>query len=256
MLVRLLPFLLGLLFFSACNKSEIEAPGGEYGYAYFPLEVGREYIYEVDSIVFREGPSAPVADSSRTLVLERIVDTLLDNTGATLYRIERFERKSNEEAWRIKSVGTAARSHRQAFRTEDNLRFIKLVFPLRAGEQWNGKRYIPDGVYYEGSSRPVDLFKGWSSEVLSVDAPLSIGDLSFDAVATIALADSENAIEYRYATEQYARDVGLIYREWIILDTQCRFCCGGDIGAPCQALPWTEKAENGFILRQRLIAFN
>ena len=247
---------LALLLSGACQKSEVETLERDYGYAYYPLEVGREYIYEVDSIVFREGAAGAIADSSRTLVRERIVDTLIDNTGATRYRIERYERHSPAEPWQIKRVGTAARSDRQAFRTEDNLRFIVLVFPLRAAVTWDGNRYLPDGVFFEGSSRLVDLFKGWSYEVQSVDAPATVGDLRFDAVSTISLADSENAIEYRRATEQYARGVGLIYREWIILDTQCRFCCNGDIGAQCQGLPWQEKAENGFMLRQRVIDYN
>ncbi len=252
---RLLPAF-GLLLLLGCNQSEVEELTGDYGYEYYPLEVGREYLYEVDSVIFREGPSGPVADSSRTLVLERIVDTLTDNTGATLYRVERYERRSPAEPWQIRKVTTAARSARQAFRTEDNLRFVALVFPLRTGVEWDGNRYIPDGVFFEGSSRPVDLFKGWRSEVQSVDVPGSVGNLAFDAVSTVSLANAENAIEYRRATEQYARGVGLIYREWTVLDTQCRYCCGGDIGAACQALPWEEKAENGFILRQRLLDYN
>ena len=252
-------FFIGILSFlalAACNKSETEELDRDYGYDYFPLQIGREYLYEIDSIVFRETAAGIQTDTSRTWLLERIVDSLEDNSGQVLYRIERFERKGTDAPWEIKNVWTAGRTDRQALRTEDNLRFIKLVFPLRAGESWKGNGYIPAGIFFEGSSRQVEIFKEWAYQVLSVDEPATVGKLSFDRVVTVANADFESIIEYRYAREQYARGIGLIYREWRILDTQCRYCCGGDTGDACQSLSWEQKGENGFILRQRLISFN
>ena len=244
----------GLL--ATCDKSETETLNLDYGYDYFPLEPGREYVYEVDSIVFQETVGGIRPDTSRTFLMERVVDSLLDGAGETVYRIERLERRNAEDPWTVKNIWTASRNARQAFRTEDNLRFIKLIFPVKTGLNWDGNAFVPEGIEYTGSSRLVEIYKGWDYNLLSVDEPATVGNMSFDRVATVSLADFESIIEYRYAIEQYARGVGLIYREMFIADTQCTFCCGGDTGAACQGLSWEDKAEHGFILRHRLISYD
>lgn len=227
-----------------------------FGYDYYPLEIGRSYIYELDSIVFRQGTGNEVlSDSSRTLVRELIADTLRDNTGALLYRIERYERPDEQSPWQIRKVLTAARNNTQALRTEDNLRFVKLVFPLRAGREWDGNIFLPGQVNFEGSSTTVDIFKGWEKyEVLAVGESDTVAGQRYQEVATIRQAEFDSGLELRSAVEKYAGNIGLIYREWRILDTQCNLCCGG-FGPECLALSWEEKAEDGFILRQRLLRF-
>lgn len=246
---------LTLLLLSTCAKPATETVDLNYGYDYYPLAVGRSWTYEVDSILYREGRGEVVADSTRTLVREVVTDSLPDNTGQVLYTIERYERRRTEDPWTIRAVWTASRSGQQAFRTEDNLRFIKLVFPVRAGREWNGNAYLPVGLTFPLGSRQVEVFKEWRSSLSEVGRPAKVGDLRFDDVATVELADFETAIELRRAVEQYARGVGLVYREWMIFDTQCTFCCSGDIGAACQAIPWRERVENGLLLRQRLIDY-
>lgn len=245
-----------LLSFAACSDSEYEELDTEaFGYDYFPLELGRSYYYEVDSVVFREGVASVLRDSSTTLVREDVVDTLRDNTGQLLYRVERFERPNEQEEWRISSVLTMSRTPDRAFRTEDNLRFIKLPFPVKTGTRWDGNRFLPEEVQFEGSSKRVDIFKEWSYEVVSAGRPDTVNGRQYEEVATVQMADFESIIEIRRAVEKYARGIGLIYRELEILDTQCGFCCNGDIGGACQSLPWEEKGENGFVVRQRLVEY-
>ncbi|MEL6865958.1 MAG: hypothetical protein AAFP19_16145, partial [Bacteroidota bacterium] len=69
--------------------------------------------------------------------------------------------------------------------------------------------------------------------------------MMFDSVATIYQADNENAIELRYSIEKYARNIGLVYREMRILDTQA-----------IVDDPWEEKAQKGFIIRQQITRHN
>lgn len=248
---------LGFTVLTGCSDSTIEEIDTDsFGYDYYPLEIGRSYIYEVDSIVFRQGTGNEVlSDSSRTLVRELIADTLHDNTGALLYRIERYERPDEQSSWQIRKVFTAARNNTQALRTEDNLRFIKLVFPLRVGREWDGNIFLPGQVNFEGSSTTVDIFKGWEKyEVLAVGEPDTVAGQHYQEVAAIRQAAFDSGLELRSAVEKYAGNIGLIYREWRILDTQCNLCCGG-FGPECLALSWEEKAEDGFILRQRLLRF-
>lgn len=239
------------LFFQSCRKSETEDLTTDFGYQYFPLETGLEYIYRVDSIVFREGVDRVLADTNRIFFRELITDSLPDRT----FRIERYESLTAEGPWRIAKVFTAARTDRQAFRIEDNLRFVKLIFPLREGVQWDGNRFLPGIINFEGSSRDVNIFKEWNYRVSAVEVPETVAGQSYPAVTTIQQADFETNIDLRRAVEKYAKNVGLVSREWFILDTQCQFCCNGDIGETCRSTPWDERAETGFILRQELLSF-
>lgn len=247
--------LLSGVFFWGCNKSETEDLNLDVGYDYFPLELGREYVYQVDSIVFDEGIGGIVTDSVRTYFREVVADTLLDNSGNTVYRFERYVRHQPEQPWIINKVWTSQRTVRQALRTEDNLRFISLVFPPAAGTSWDGTAFIDELTRIEVSGDPIQMFLGWESRFTEIDQPLVLGDLTFPETVTVEVADFESAIGLRRGHEKYARGVGLVFREWQILDTQCRACCGDTSSPLCSSLPWREKAEHGFILRQQLLSF-
>ena len=238
-----------------CNKSETELLALDTGYEYYRLQVGKEYIYQVDSILFDEGTGGIIVDSVRTFYREVVADTLLDNNGNALYRMERYVRRRPEEPWVINKVWTAQRTVRQAYRTEDNLRFISLVFPPVAGASWNGTAFIDELTSVEVSGDPIQMFVGWVSRFTEVGQSLVLGDLTFPETVTVEVADFESTIGLRKGFEIYARDVGLVYREWQILDTQCRVCCGDTSSPLCFSLPWREKAEHGFILRQQLLSF-
>ena len=247
------------LFF-ACNKSEIEDTSiDDFGYDYFPLEVGRSWEYEVDSIIYDPVVGGTAVDSFRTFIRESVVDTLLDNTGEVLYRVERYYRRSDTLAWQIEKVLTLSWNEQRATRTEDNLRFTKLAFPARAGQFWDGNAFFDDtrDVFVAGES--IRMFKGWQYRILEAGQPATIGSLELDDVVTVQNADNRylnNVLELRLATEQYARGVGLAYRELFILDTSCQVCCDGDTGNEgCKSIPWEERAEKGFRLRQRLIRY-
>lgn len=248
-------YLLGILFLlSACGKNEIEDLNLDYGYNYFPLEIGKTWIYQVDSIVFDPAILGTAIDTMRTFFREEIVDTLLDQTSQTWYRVERSERTADTLPWQIKSVFRIAATKEQAFRTEDNLQFIKLTFPIQEGKNWNGNVFFDETKIVQVAGESIEMFKGWSYQIETVDQSLALGNLSFEKVATITQANSENLIEYRFSQEQYAREVGLIYRELWILDTQCEICCNGDFSI-CEPLTWPEKAEKGFVLKQQLIDY-
>lgn len=242
-------FLLVILLGSmACLQSceEItETVDLEEGIDYFPLEVGQNLVYSVDSLNFLIGTQGIFIDSTHTFVREKIVDTFEDNEGNTAYKVERFERKSDTLDWQIRDVWTASRDEQRAFRTEENLRFVRMIFPLKEERVWESTAFIDKGMIVTvAGGETIELFKNWESEVLSVNQAETIGGREYPEVATIIHADSENFIEYRYVVEKYAKNIGLVYREMRILDTQ-------NID---ESLSWREKAEEGFILRQTLIS--
>lgn len=229
----------------ACDDDTISTAEVDYGYDYIPLEVGKYAIYEVDSIIYDPLQSGTAIDTSSIFVREEITDSFINATGDTVYTIERSERDSTEE-WELIDVWGAYNTQTQSIRQEENLEFIKMIFPVRDRRDWDA---IPfdDGITVEVAGETVQMFKNWESEMEGVDIPDSVNGIDFEEVAVVTLADSDNAIEYRYGLEKYARGVGLIYRELQILDTQ---------NTESDSLTWAEKAEKGFILQQRIIEHN
>jgi hypothetical protein len=194
---------------------------------------------------------------TKTYVREEIVDTLLDNLGNTLFKVERFTKKDSISQWEISKVLTQAMYDNQAFRTEDNLKYIPLVFPIRENKSWNGNVFIDVFQSISVNGEPVEIFKEWSSHRMrNIDSPETIGTFDFENVLSVTASNSSNNnLEQRLWTEKYVKGIGLVYRELWILDTQCESCCGNDL-AVCDALPWEEKAEKGFILKQVITDHN
>lgn len=250
-MMRFFVLLILLSALLACTR-ETENIEANLGREYFPLEVGRVWEYQVDSIIFDPAGNSVEVDSTRSWIREEIIGLYVDAAGDTVFQTERYVRSDTTHNWQISKVLALNQNTRQAIRTEDNLRFVKLTFPLKKGVRWKGNQYIDQSLRVTIAGEVIHIFKDWQSEVLDAVATWSNGIRSFEDVALISHADSENLIEYRFAQEAYARHIGLIYAEMRILDTQCQACCNADF-ARCSSLPWTQKAEKGFIIKQRLI---
>ena len=244
-----------LVFVVSCNKQTVEDFDVDFGYDYFPLEVGKYLIYESDSIIYDPIAEGTEVLITKTFVKEAITDTVVDNSGNTWYRVERSDRKDPEDSWVLKRILWLSRTESQALRNEDNLRFISMIFPAQEGVQWDGNAFFDETLIIPVAGESVEMYKSWSYEILSVGAAFEEEGLSFPDVIEVSMADNENLIERRFAREAYARGIGLVFRELLILDTQCQVCCNGDF-ALCEGIPWENKAEKGFILRQKLIDYN
>ena len=238
------------LITSACkDKSTFEDFQVNFGYEYFPLEIGKYRDYSVDSTTYDIGPTGDVIKTnSITYVREEVQDTITDNLGRPGFKIERFVRSNLTDPWIIKDVWMMIRTDEQAESLEENLRFIKMVFPLKEGVVWDGNRYIDETTMINIAGETVEVFKSWEYEVEFVGEPIAVNNEFYDEAVEITQADNENLIELRYSKEQYVKGIGLAYKEMKILDTQCI--------SECDGMSWENKAEKGFIVVQTLIGFN
>lgn len=242
-----------LCLFPSCT-STVEAPEIDYGHAYFPLAIGRSWTYEVDSLLFKFTGSMLRRDSIHIQAREVVTDFWLDGQGDSLFIIERYERPDSTQAWTFKKVFSASRTARLAFRTEDNLRLIKLSFPLQRNTTWESTRFIDPSLRITILGETIQMFKGWKSEIVNLDTSFTHDSLNMEDVILVSHADTENLIERRLVREMYAQNVGLVFSQQFILDTQCRACCNGDFTS-CGNTPWETKAEKGFLCTQRLIGW-
>lgn len=251
----------------ACNENTVaENLTLEKGFDYYPLEIGKYITYQLDSIVYRGQSGSTcdfIQDTASHFLREEIVDIYEDNTGVVNHILERYTSQSVDGPWQVRDVWNIKKTETQVERVEENLRFIKLVFPVREQVAWNGNTFFQDTTIVLGGET-IDFYKHWSDqyEYESVDVMEEINGISFDSVLTVIQSEpSENKINHRVSIEKYAKGIGLIYKEMKILDTQCTISslpCGGDNSglAFCNTIPWEEKAERGLILRQVVVGFN
>ena len=191
----------------------------------------------------------PTGDSTAyvlsTQLKEVVVDTFTDNTGTVQYRIEQFARPDDTSIWESRQILSAWLDEQRAFRNENNLTFIKAVFPPEEFQRWDGNALIDPTTQIRVGGEGVEMFKGWDYETQTVGEAANVGAQSYEEVMTIIPALNENLIELREVEEKYARGVGLVYRKLRIRDSQ-------NIDP---SLSWEERAEQGFILTQPLIEF-
>ena len=235
---------------SACNEETAE-PRTDRGYDYFPLSIGQEQLFLMDSIVLRPEVGGIFFDSVRIEVREVLVDTLRDQENQLWYRGERYDRHIDSLNWRFRQSFLVGRDDSRALRQDDNLEFVKLVFPLRSDQNWDGHVGFDQYREIEVGGQPVQVFADWDYRYLQIGEPAAFGDQTYDDVSLVEGADYENLLNRRLSLEAYARGIGLVYRELEVFETQCQICCGGDTGT-CLDLSWREKAEGGFIIRQWL----
>jgi hypothetical protein len=102
-------------------------------------------------------------------------------------------RSDTTHNWQISKVLAFNQNTSQAIKTEDNLRFVKMAFPLKKGARWNGNQYIDEALRVTVAGEVIHIFKDWQSEVLDQADTWSNGIRSFDDVALISHADSEKS---------------------------------------------------------------
>ena len=113
---------------------------------------------------------------------------------------------SDTTDWVILDVWSSLVNKSRAEQVEENIKFIKLVFPPQNGDSWNGNAYNTLGEQ--------------DYEYTSVDVTETINDVALDSVLTIEQLNDVNIIEREYAEEKYARGVGRVSRTYIFIDIQ------------------------------------
>lgn len=199
---RILPFCLLLLAFNACKKSQVEEPP-DMGYDYYPGRVGSYIIYDVDSIWYRE----KLNNDTITLkfqIKEKIDTIYTDNQGRPTLKIIRYRKNFNDTipysqmSWEIQDVWAANITKTTAEVVEENLRYVKLIFPVKKNATWNGNAQNTLGQ--------------WDYKYSEKDAAASVGGNSFEKTLKVTQKYFLSAINKENYFERYAKGVGMIYR--------------------------------------------
>lgn len=245
------------LCFGSCERVVDTLPQTDL--AYYPVVQDNYRVYQVDSIVYDEYNCTIQTNSYQ---IKEVTGTkLIDGEGKTAHRIERYWRATALDMWTLVGVWSEKIEDNQIQRVEDNQRFVKMVFPVNETKEWDGITFIRRDTLVPIRGGSIDLYKDWDMFTYKGVGASYLDTVSNtiypDAVQVIQV-DKTNNIERRYATEVYAKGIGLVYKEMRILDSQCRSprCTGPSDIASCLNTPWTIKAEKGYILTQSLLEHN
>lgn len=199
-------FLVGtLLLFLSCHKNKQEPI--DYGYGYFPKTLGHFIIYEVDSIIYND--FAQTIDTTHCEIKEILTENFNDISGRPSQRIEKYVRFNDTASWIISEVGYQTVTTYVAEKYEDNLRYIKLSFPVKNGLNWKGNTYIN----YIDNTNCDWLANNWDYKLSNVDDAIIINGNHFEKSARVLAVDEDLIICKNHFEEIYARNVGMIYRK-------------------------------------------
>lgn len=185
---------------AGCTETKEPDPD-RTGYNYFPLEAGTYRIYKVEGVRYNAFLDSTVFSYK---LKEAVVDTFSNLESGISYILHRQTLDDNGE-WQIDSVWTARRDDFNAVTVEHNVPIVKLVFPFEENKIWDGNR-LNDKANDEFEM--VEVRKPWAD---------SFGNYNL-SVTVIEEELPDTFVNFISKKEVYAKDVGLVYKENIVLD--------------------------------------
>ncbi len=189
---------------AGCKK---EDPGeADLGLGYFPNVIGSWIEYQVDSLWRDDNFEPPRLDSANYRLKEKVVEAYYDPQGRLAYRIHRMVRNA-DNVWVVRDVWTRTMDNFYAETTEENLRRLKISFPVAFGRAWDMNVYnVEDEV--ELTHREIGI-------------AYTVNGLAFDKTTLVDATFESNVVDTLIFQERYAEGVGMISKR--VQDTNTQF---------------------------------
>ena len=229
---------LALFVLVSCKKNAPEDPP-DVGYDYAPTTLGKYVIYDVDSTVFDDFKMDTTYFKYR--IKEKLEEDLIDNEGRPAIKLVRYIKLFNplvsydNIAWTIKDVWMFTKTKTTLEVVEEDVRFTKLIFPVKEDASWNGNAHNTIG--------------DWEYVYNYINRKEVINGTMFDNVLYVEQKDdnSKNAIRRQYFIEKYTKGVGLVHREIKDLYSNTIKVLNGAV------VPVEQRIEKGVIYKQTYV---
>lgn len=193
---------------------------------YYPVQVGKYIQYRLDSVVFTDYDQVREIHSYQ---VKDIVDAeITDNLGRPGFRIRRMMRDAaGTTAWQDNATFMVTILPGSVEYVADNLRFIKLVSPVRNDYYWPGNSYIFTGSGENSSSTSESEYAymyDWNYTYANVGQPYTVNNTTIDNTITVLQQDQSTGdpllyptsyADSTYSVEVYGKDIGLIYKDFL-----------------------------------------
>jgi hypothetical protein len=216
-----------LVFATSCKKtinytstSDYSGPLTDF---FTPLKIGQFAVYRLDSLNFYFYGQLDTITSY--LAKDSVEDSITDATGHPAWLVTRYlSDTAGLTGWSPNLTYTVTPSTQRIEQTEDNLRFIKLAWPISQGFSWMGNTYLPYSPYQDffDYSDDAHLSLGnWNYTYQQVNQRFAAGGNTYDSTLTVLQAndsinvpinDPTSFASRTYWSETYAKHIGLVYR--------------------------------------------
>ena len=233
------------LGFASCNKTDTFSSDALIDF--YPLAVGKTYIYRLDSTNIAPFGTALIVKSF--LAKDTIESTFIDNEGRLSFRIFRFVTDTSQtQPWQFASTYVATPTAQWIEYVDNNLRFVKLHTPINEGYSWKAHSFIDT----KSLNTQVPYLDEWEYQYQDLGSSYTVFNQTFDNTVTVLQQnettppgpfDPNNYQQRNYGVEVYAKGVGLVYKDFLHWTWQ--------------TTPPPSKYEDGsFGIRLRLISHN
>ncbi|MCU0405237.1 MAG: hypothetical protein MUE99_11895 [Chitinophagaceae bacterium] len=205
-------------FFFGCSEKKIEFDTPPLS-DYFPLQVGKYITYRLDSTVLTQFGRDTTVRSYRARDI--VEGQITDGEGRTSYRIVRSLSNLTGTATFVPSSTFEATPENTDWieYVENNLRFMKLRFPIIEGFEWKGNSFID----VSSINSSVRYLADWTYVYQDVGQPATINGITYPNTITVLQRDEVEPPgpfnpqffkQYDYSIEIYALGIGLVYKNF------------------------------------------
>lgn len=216
-------FFVLLFLVSSCEDQFIEDEA-DFGYDYFPLEIGAYKTYDVMEVSFNaQGP-----DTTR-YELKTTVTEKVEEDDINYYILKRETRPDELSTWEVSDIWTIRRDQFNGVVVEENIPLIKMTFPVVLDKIWDGNAFNSSNSaeykYVTPNTAIYDEILGGAEKI-----QVQIADIP------------QNLVNRDQRYEVYTRGIGLVEKNYIVLN-YCTANCG------------SEEVDSGIIIEQVLTGY-
>lgn len=241
--------------FVSCNSEAPKTIEVDNGSSFYPLTIGSTFEYRLDSILYDDFDNS---ETKREWDLKITYDSKLkDQSGDDLIKLKRFikPRGEKDEAYKLQDVWSLKLVNGKLETFEENLHFVKLVFPIEKNKSWNGNIFIsPSGGENPNSS--TKFYQDWDYKYETTNTTQTVLETTYNDVVQVRQINEiggPGAINHYVSNEWYAKGIGLIQKRMEMIVENCP-------AEPCseKTLPVLQrtKKRKGFILDLKLIRYD
>lgn len=224
-----------------CTKSEYETKE-EVKNTYYPLEVGNEWVYRVDSLIISRSGQNKV--ESTVYMRERILSKEATDQGK-VYRMERAFATDTSEEYQVRMYEHVEYSDFRVITNED-FRKVDIVYPIEVGNTWNALAYASKERQYFISVDSIQFYGGYSASMLSKEASIEIAGKQYSDVIKVVHMDDTSVVDKQYEQNIYGSGVGLLQRTFEAYSDNSGF----------SERPWIDRAKHGFKITKTLVDYD
>lgn len=182
----------------SCRKDKFEDKNREFGKEFVNNRVGSSITYNVMEIQFDE--IFQKNDTSYYQLKEFFESEFIDNKGNVAQRIERHKRATDTSNWVALGVYYQVVTESAIERVEENIRFLKLTFPVAEDNFWNynSLNNLPKRYYFYEKIRQ----------------NYKTGSYNFDVTTTVTTEPELDIFTDFYHEEIYAKGIGLVFKNY------------------------------------------